>query len=227
MEVTVPPGSSGSWCIEEFTISEAQSYSSCLRAIASGRVDAFIPEGTYKRLKRGATVVMSNSPMEVRTNRTFIRRAKGHVLINGLGLGMVLSEILKKPDVKSVTVIEASFDVIKLVAPTFVDEPRVNIIHADAFKYQPAEDACFDAVWHDIWDAISSENLPEMHCLHQKYKRIAKWQSSWARKECEIMRKHTTKSIEKIRHERLVYAANHDCKNDNEGELGDGKKHCG
>ena len=46
----------------------------------------------------------------------------------------------------------------------------------------------FDAVWHDIWDEISDENLPEMHKLHRKYGQRANWHGSWARAECEMLR---------------------------------------
>lgn len=140
------------------------------------------------RLMRGSTVVMSNTPMEIRTNRTFVRYAKGNVLINGLGLGMVLTAILRKPEVESVTVIEAAAEVIELVAPTFRDDPRVEIVHANAFDYQPPKGMRFDAVWHDIWDFISAENLPEMHRLHRKYGQRTPWQASWCRIECELQR---------------------------------------
>jgi hypothetical protein len=187
IHVAVPDGSCGGWRVESFTVSEEDAKKTQLRTAIKG-FDEYVSPGTYKRLMRGEVVVMSNTPMEVRTNREFIRRAKGNVLINGLGLGMVLTAILRKPEVESVTVIEASSEVIELVAPTFRGDPRVSIVHANAFDYQPAKGKCFDAVWHDIWDYICANNLPEMHKLHRRYARRADWQSSWRRSQCEMLR---------------------------------------
>ncbi|MDU4190089.1 MULTISPECIES: hypothetical protein [Aeromonas] len=188
IDVSVPEGASGPWRVEAFNVSEQESEMTLARAKITGAINEFVPTGNYKRLVREDTVVMSNTPMEIRTNRTFIHRAKGKVLINGLGLGMVLSAILKKPEIESVTVVEASEDVIKLVGPSFCDDPRLRIVHACAFEYQPEPGALFDAVWHDIWDEICDENLPEMHKLHRKYGQRTKWQGSWARAECEVLR---------------------------------------
>ncbi|WP_429169329.1 hypothetical protein [Aeromonas hydrophila] len=188
MEVVIPDGKSGEWRVESFTISEQESKMTMIRAMASGRPDEYAPAGEYKRLMRGSVVVMSNTPMEIRTNVDFIQRATGRVLINGLGLGMVLTAILKKPDVTSVTVVEASEDVIRLVAPSFADDPRVTITHSCAFQYTPEQGDRFDAVWHDIWDYIMASNLYQMNQLHDKYRAISSWQGSWARRECEAMR---------------------------------------
>lgn len=149
--------------------------------------DNHVPAGNYKRLMRGDTVVMSNTPMEVRTNQPIIRRAHGSVLINGLGLGMALTAILAKPAVESVAVVEKSPEVIELVAPHFAD-PRVRIINADALDYKPPSGIRFNAVWHDIWDYVTADNLPQMHTLHRKYGRRADWQDSWCRYKCEVGR---------------------------------------
>lgn len=187
IEINVPDGVRGDWRVESFQVSEEDSAVTRRRAAAQGSHE-FVPPGNYKKLVRGAVVVMSNTPMEVRTNRRFIGRAKGRVLVNGLGLGMVLTAILAKPEVESVTVVEASAEVIDLVGPTFRDDPRVRIVHANAFDYQPAKGEQFDVVWHDIWDYIHPDNLPEMHRLHRKYARRAGWQASWCRDMCEEQR---------------------------------------
>ena len=144
-----------------------------------------VSAGTYKRLMRGNTVVMSNTPAEIRDHMDFIREAKkgGDILINGLGLGVALSEILKSDIVETVTVIEKSQDVIDLVSEYFTDD-RVNIIKDDAFEYIPTVGFRFNAVWHDIWDYITSDNLPEMTKLHRKYGRRTDWQGSWCKYEC-------------------------------------------
>lgn len=180
--VHVPDGVSGNWRVETFTVSQADSDFTRIRSML--RPDEFVPPGTYKRLMRGGTVVMSNTPFEIRTNRAIIREAEGDVLINGLGLGMVLTAILANPKVRSVTVIEKEADVIALVGPSFRD-PRVTIIHADALTYTPPKGKKWDTVWHDIWDFVCGDNLPQMKALHRKYGRRASWQGSWCRAQCE------------------------------------------
>lgn len=181
--VSVPEGASGSWRVERFTVSEEAAKMEAIRAIFTpgGRG---VPAGDYTRLMRGGTVVMSDTPNEKRDHAWFVYQAKGRVLINGLGLGMVLGAILLKEAVTHVTVVEASEDVIQLVAPSYAD-PRVNIIHADAMKWKPPAGERYDTVWHDIWDDICADNLPEMATLHRRYGRRAAWQGSWARDLCK------------------------------------------
>lgn len=142
----------------------------------------YCPPGDYVRLShklRGC--VMSNTPMEVRTAREAYYNATGSVLINGLGLGMVLEGILSKDDVTKVRVIEHDPDVISLVGPHFRDDPRVMIIHDDAFVYQSPKGERFDYVWHDIWDDISGDNLAAMAKLNRKYGSKADRQGTWSR----------------------------------------------
>lgn len=188
IEVTVPDGAKGEWVIDSFHVSEEDAAYSRRRAAATLGREPAIPAGRYKRLMRGTVLVMSNTPMEIDTHREFIRMARGNVLINGLGLGMALTAILRKPEVMTVTVVELSVEVIDLVGPTFANDARVSIICGDAFTWTPPRGARYDAVWHDIWDDITSENLPQMAELHRKYARRTRWQESWAREECRALR---------------------------------------
>ena len=54
----------------------------------------------------------------------------------------------------------------------------------DALQFMP-RGMKFTVVWHDIWNHICSDNLPDMHKLHRKYGRRTDWQGSWARHLCE------------------------------------------
>lgn len=98
--------------------------------------------------------------------------------------------MLDKPAVDKVTVIEISPDVITLVGSYLKEHfgARLEIIEADAFTWQPPRGVRYGAVWHDIWDNICSDNLPEMHKLHRKYGRRTDWQGSWCRWRCEDQR---------------------------------------
>jgi hypothetical protein len=180
-QLPVPDGVSGDWAVETFQISKEESGWTAIRAFF--HPEAFVSPGSYKKLTRRGTIVMSNTDMEIRTNLPIWSNGKGHVLVNGLGLGMVLHALLHKPEVTRVTVVENSPDVIRLVGPTFSGS-RVEIIQADALEYRPARGIRFGAVWHDIWDSMCADNLPAMEKLHRRYGRICDWQGSWARELC-------------------------------------------
>ena len=127
---------------------------------------------------------MSDTPAEQRDHCEAVRRATGSCLLNGLGIGMVLKNILLKDDVTDVTVVEISQDLIDMVSPHYND-PRVTFVCSNAFDYKPPKGKRYNMVWHDIWDYICSDNLPEMTRLHRKYGRRADWQGSWCKRECQ------------------------------------------
>ncbi len=56
----------------------------------------YIEPGVYYKLTYKGEVIMSNTPAEVNDHLPFIKKANGKVLIAGLGLGMVITELLKK-----------------------------------------------------------------------------------------------------------------------------------
>jgi len=176
----IKTGNSGDWSVEEFEASELWYRISLMK---SGRG---VPPGKYLRLKRGRTVVMSNTPDEIRDFSQFVWRAKGRILVNGLGLGCVLTALLDKPEITEVIVVEQSKDVINLISGSFNDS-RLTIVHADAFEYTPT--GRFDAVWHDIWDHITADNLQYMTKLHRKYARRTDWQDSWCKKQCQRLKR--------------------------------------
>lgn len=184
IEINVPDGISGEWKVESFTVSKDDSDFMSIRSIfQNGR--GSLPLGTYKKLTRNGQLIMSNTPDEIRDFSYFAYCANGDILINGLGIGVLVKALIEKEDVKSITIIEKSKDVIKLSGPTYSEDKRVTIINADAFEYNPPLGIRFNYVWHDIWDNIESDNLPEMHKLHRKYGRKADYQESWCRYQCE------------------------------------------
>jgi spermidine synthase len=181
VKIDVPDGVSGDWRVESFEVKDRE-LSEMVSLMQHGRG---VPAGQYKRLMRGGQVVMSNTPDEIQDFLHFVYKAKGMILVNGLGLGVLLKKLLDKPEVTKVTVIEKSPDVINLVGPTYRNDKRVEIIHADAFSYQPPKGERYDCVWHDIWDNLCADNLEEMKKLHRKYGRRTRFQESWGRCLCE------------------------------------------
>lgn len=183
VEINVPDGKRGNWEVQSFDV-EKQELSQMISMFKTGRA---VPEGRYKKLMRNGECIMSNTPDEICDFSRFVRNARGHVLLNGLGLGVVLKALLDREQVTYITVIEQSADVIALVSPTYSNK-RVEIIHGDAFDYKPSKGVRYGAVWHDIWDNICGDNLPEMHKLHRKYGRRTDYQESWCRYQCEHAR---------------------------------------
>jgi len=189
IEVNVPIGKSEEWEVSEFIVSESEARMFNLRnSFHPGYGNRDIIPGTYKKLMYKGSIVMSNTPAEINDHRYFIHKAEGNILIAGLGLGVVLTGLLQKEEVKSITVIEKSIDVIKLVAPTFATEKRVRIIKADIFEWKPPKNFKYDYIWHDIWNDICGDNVEGMKKLHRKFGRYGKWQGSWCRALCEMHR---------------------------------------
>lgn len=195
-KVDIPEGVSGPWAVQKFEATREGVGLFNLRLIRDGEGHRIVPPGRYTRLvyrhdpknKHKDDVVMSDTPAEAHEHLKAYLMAKGNMLVNGLGLGFFLKAILAKNDpikhtwaVKSVTVVEKSRDVIKLVGPSFKNDPRVKIVRADAFKYEPVppKGGKFDYVWHDIWTNASSEQADEHATLRRKYGRICKAQGCW------------------------------------------------
>ena len=78
---------------------------------------------------------------------------------------MILTEILEKKEVESVTVIEKYNDVISLVAPSF-NSPKLKIINADIMNWKPEKGEVYDTIYFDIWPDICVDNLEEIKTLH-------------------------------------------------------------
>lgn len=181
-KVQIPVGEMGNYKIERFTVTGKE---------FQGFGARYVPPGEYTRLMRGGQLVMSDTPDEMNDHYSFVRKAKGNVLIAGLGIGMVLYNLLEKADVTHVDVIEISEEVIALVAPWFYERygDRIRIIHADILEYKPDSGIVYDFAWFDIWDDICVDNLETMKKLHRKYARTAKEKGSWAREICEYYRR--------------------------------------
>jgi hypothetical protein len=218
-KVDLPEGTSGDWSIEHFVVGKQDASWEGIRAAVTGVARGVFREGSYTMLKRGQSTIMSDTPDEIRDHMGPVaeaERRRGHVLINGLGLGMVAAAILnaelhceecsgyphrggctcepvadrpKRYTVDKVTVIENSPDVIALVGPTLKERygDRLEIIEADAFTYKPPKGIRYSVVWHDIWPDLCGDNLKPMGTLHRRYGRRCDWQGSWGK---ELLKYH-------------------------------------
>jgi len=125
---------SGDWKLVDFH-KEEDAPLERTRAIWSGYPEDYAPPGHYKVLRRGDTVVMSNTPMELVSNYRALKDATGDVLINGLGMALLAHSIALKEDVTSVTVIELDEKLIDMLQHCLHD--KITTINADAFTWTP------------------------------------------------------------------------------------------
>lgn len=160
MTALLKPCKIGDYEISHFTVSDKD-----IRA----RIDN-IDCGDYVRLTHRGECVMSNTRMELNTNRKFVRNSMGDVLVGGLGIGLVLMAIQDKSEINSITVIEHSPEVIEMVANQLPFNDKVKIINADVFTWKPEKGQKFDCIYLDIWNWVNSDIWEgEMKPLKRKY----------------------------------------------------------
>lgn len=185
MPEVLPEGEIGLAKVTHFEISPRDAGWTRIRELANPGRNEYIPEGRYAQLHVGSVLMMSDTPMERRSNYAVVRMARGHVLIAGLGIGMILHPILAKPEVTRVTVVEKYGDVIKLVGPTLPQE-KLELVEADIFTWAPTKGTKYDTIYFDIWPDITGDNLEEMATLHRRFghrKTPGAWMDSWKRGE--------------------------------------------
>lgn len=150
--------------IDEVVVSKLEEMRSAFR----GGIDR-VRAGRYIRLIIDDELFMSDTDMERLSNYDFIRAAKGHVFVAGLGLGMIAHAILQKPEVTKVVIVENNSDLIEVVGPRLAD-PRLTIIEADAREWKPEKGVKFDVIYFDIWSKYGPEHLPEIRKMRLNFR---------------------------------------------------------
>ena len=211
------PGKSGNVAIQHFTVSEIGSRASLAQSMLHGHgTDACVPAGGYVRLLVDGELMMTDTPYELNSTKDFVDRAHGHVLVTGLGLGLVVLALYKNADVESVTVIESNPDVIKLTEPriraVLKGNNRFVVVEDDAFTWNPGDvfrqaERCtgmkmgvlpkmrWNCILHDIWPTINDLDLPGMTKLKRRYSHWLvksdpqRFQHVWGQKRARKLRK--------------------------------------
>ena len=120
----------------------------------NSRIGYFDHKFSYLALTEGNNVWMSLNPNEIETMKPFINKAKGHVLVLGLGMGYVPFMMALKPEVKSITIIEKDPEIIglfnSLIYPNFKNKEKIKIIEDDAINYTRNNNK-FDYIFADLW----------------------------------------------------------------------------
>lgn len=178
----VPAGVSGNVEVRHIEVDARQAEFTMIRAAIHPDRDEYVAPGKYAQLFINGSIMMSDTGMERHSNMGVVRKARGRVLIGGLGLGMIIHPIAAKSEVESITIIEKSPDVIKLVAQTL--PKKATVIEADIFEWKPPKEVKYDCLYFDIWYGISTSNLKEMTRLNRRFARAkapGAWVDSWQR----------------------------------------------
>lgn len=128
----------------------------------------YIDNGDYVRLIVNHQCMMSDTGFERLTNKSVIEYSNGQVLIGGLGIGMIVYNLLEKDNIKSITVIENNQDVIDLVSTKFHDE-RLKIIKDDIWTWKPTENQKYDTIYFDIWEKDYMEIISDVNKLYKRF----------------------------------------------------------
>ena len=128
---------------------------------------------SFPAVLEGGNEWMTLTPVDLDTSDYAIERAHGDVVTFGLGLGYYAYMVSEKPEVRSITVVEKSDDVIRLfkkhILPQFPNRDKVKIVSADAFEY--AEEVCpsmgYDVAFVDTW-RDASDGAP----MYERMKRL-------------------------------------------------------
>lgn len=168
MATILPVGKIGIAEIQHFTVDEQAAKWMRLRQAVKGPMEMATAVGEYAKLLIRGDLVMSDTDMEWSECQEAVRKARGDVLVAGLGLGMVVHAMLTKPEVKTLTVLEIEPDVIALVGPSIRD-PRVKLVQADACQWQPPKGTRWHTIWLDIWPDLCTDNVTEMKRLRSRY----------------------------------------------------------
>lgn len=124
---------------------------------------------------------MSLTPWEMWTQRSGISAATGHVVLGGLGMGWLLTQIAKKPTVKKITVVEKSQSLLDWFGYKVCRKiPKVDqVVCADFWEQAVKYDAKKCRFIADIWAEYgAAENSQELAELRAKGAKVWAWGSA-------------------------------------------------
>lgn len=142
---------------------------------------------------------MSVMPHEINTMKEPISKAKGNVLVLGLGLGYFLYNILLKPEVKKVDVVEKDLNVIKLFNTNLIEKfphlEKINLLKGDAIEYLKNTDKKYDYVFADIWHNVGDGEMLYILLKKQEYRHPQTKFDYWIEKSILAMLRRQTLTV--------------------------------
>lgn len=202
MSKIIPAGTKGNWRVDHFTMTKAEVDFAKMRGSfhPGGYAEVYdLEPGNYCRLVwANMDTIMSDTPMELRTQASPVRSATGDCLIGGLGLGIFILQLQDKPEVKSILVVEKEQDVIDLVQPHLPLTSKVTIIKGDIFdKAIIDRTRRFDFIYFDIWANICGDNAYEVGRLKRRWRSALRkenpsaWIGAWREEDFVYRRRQS------------------------------------
>lgn len=128
------------------------------------QIGFFEEKFTFPTVYENGQEWMAIKPNEIETMAEPIEKARGSVLVYGLGIGYFAYMVSQKDNVSSVTVVERDENVIALfekhILPQFQNKHKIKVIKGDAFEYAEKEmknggvNYVFCDLWHDVSDGV-------------------------------------------------------------------------
>lgn len=163
-------GRYGQWNLDRYDVPFLRGYFTCYQAASPNY-----------RLFRGHTIWMSCTPMERESLAPHAACAYGNVVIMGLGMGLLLYNILQREEVERVTIIECDREIVELFHHIATPEAwdnwhKAEIVIADALHWQPSEPVDFLSVdiWPKLWDNRLLEDSRKIQ-RNVNAKQVALW----------------------------------------------------
>lgn len=93
---------------------------------------------------------MVDDPPQQWAMEIYAREAYGKVLTTGLGLGLIVHELVKNPSVTQITVVEKAPEVVELIKP-YLPDGKVKIVTDDFYHFVTIDDTEWDHIIVDLW----------------------------------------------------------------------------
>jgi hypothetical protein len=184
--VAIEPQSFGDWVIKRHTLPEKYragfewpDYTILQHTVAPNWGNMHLYGDDHPPL----AVVMEDSPRELRKHLPIWMKARGRVLITGLGLGCVVRGLLASTCVEYIDVVEIDADIIRICGAEFAGNPRVAMHQGDAMTMQFPPGETWDCAWHDLWmdEGDGDDRLQTRHAqLIGNYADRIAAQGAWA-----------------------------------------------
>lgn len=123
------------------------------------------------KITEDGEVWMSLTPFEILTQRPGLKKARGNVLVGGLGMGWFAKRCCERKQVTSVTVIEKDPSIVEHFK---FEHPKLKkIVCSDVWL---ADFSKYDSILLDIWKSYGwAEGTKELLDLKAKYKNVWAW----------------------------------------------------
>lgn len=128
------------------------------------QIGFFKEKFTFPTVFEGGREWMAIKPNEIETMKLPIEKARGSVLVYGLGIGYFAYMVSQKDNVESVCIVERDQSVINLfekhILPQFPNKNKITVVKSDAFDFAKDKmknggyNYIFTDLWHDVSDGV-------------------------------------------------------------------------